>query len=227
MCIVKPKSTIAFAVAGLTAAYFWWRRNPSPCPYGLRLWVQVPHPLITRGRLKTVLRPRTGERVLEIGPGTGYYTLDIAKWITGSGTVDIFDIQQEMLDHTMKRALRAGLTNVVPTLGDARALPYGDAEFDAVVLTTVLGEIPDHDVALREIARVLKPGGRLIVGEIFLGDPHWLGPRRLKRDVAAAGLRFVERGGSPLGYFARFDVNVEPVVPVSMHEIHNGSPQPN
>lgn len=205
MCLVKARSWIAIAGAGLPAAYFWWRRNPSPCPYGLRIWVQVPHPLITCTRLKHVLRPQPGERVLEIGPGTGYYTLDIAKWVTDAGRLDIFDIQQQMLDHTMRRARRAGRGNVVPTRGDARALPFGDAEFDAVVLTTVLGEIPDHDVALREIARVLKPGGRLIVGEIFLGDPHWLGPRRLKRDVAAAGLRFAERRGSAIGYFARFE----------------------
>jgi ubiquinone/menaquinone biosynthesis C-methylase UbiE len=167
--------------------------------------VQVPHPLITRRRLRAVLRPAGGELVLEIGPGTGYYTADIAGWLTPAGRLEIFDIQRQMLDHSMARVRRAGLENVGATLGDARELPYDDATFDAVVLTTVLGEIPNRDQALKEIARVLKPGGRLIVGEIFIGDPHWIGPKRLQADTAAAGLRFVERDGTPVGYFARFE----------------------
>jgi ubiquinone/menaquinone biosynthesis C-methylase UbiE len=108
-----------------------------------------------------------------------------------------------MLDHTMRRASEAGLANVVPTQGDARTLPYDDATFDGAYLTAVLGEIPDQDAALSEIARVLKPGGRLVVGELF-GDPHWVSPERLRRRAEAAGLTFARRSGTPLGYFARF-----------------------
>ncbi len=193
------------AALSLTGAYLWWRKHPSACPYGLRIWVQVPHPLITRRRLLAVLRPASGERVLEIGPGTGYYTADIAGRLAPDGRLEIFDIQQQMLDHTIERVRRAGLENVGATLGDARELSYEDGSYDAVVLTTVLGEIPDRDRALKEIARVLKPGGRLIVGEILIGDPHWIGPKRLTADTAAAGLRFVERDGTPVGYFARFE----------------------
>lgn len=193
------------AGAATGAAALWWRQNPSPCPYGQRFWVQTPHPLITRARLKNVLRPQAGERILEIGPGTGYYSLDIAGWITGSGRLDIFDIQQEMLDHTMKRALQCGRPNLVPTCGDARALPYENGSFDAVILTTVLGEIPDRAAALREVARVLKPEGRLVVGELF-GDPHWIRPARLRAETEAAGLRFAGISGRSLGYFARFEL---------------------
>ena len=75
----------------------------------------------------------------------------------------------------MRRADEAGLTSVVPGQGDARELPYGDATFDGAYLTAVLGEIPDQGVALRELARVVKPVGRLVVGELF-GDPG--GPDR-------------------------------------------------
>jgi ubiquinone/menaquinone biosynthesis C-methylase UbiE len=196
------------AGAAVLAAALWWRRHPSACPYGQRFWIEAPHPLITRDRLRDVLEPSPGERVLEVGPGTGYYTLDAAESVSPGGQLDIFDIQQEMLDHTMRRAGERGLTNLTATRGDARQLPYPDATFDAAYLVTVLGEIPDQDAALRELARVLKPGARLVVGELF-GDPHWVSPSRLRQRAEAAGLTFSRRSGTPLGYFARLDRNEE------------------
>jgi ubiquinone/menaquinone biosynthesis C-methylase UbiE len=185
----------------VVGAALWWRKNPSACPYGQRFWVEAPHPIITRDRLRAVLHPEPGERVLEIGPGVGYYTLDMAKWV-GGGNIEIFDLQQEFLDHVMHRAGERGLRNVVPTQGDATGLPYEDASMDAVVLTAVLGEIPEPVAALREINRVLKPTGRLVVGELF-GDPHFTTLASLRRQSAEAGLIFEERSGNWLGYFAR------------------------
>ena len=174
--------------AGLVtvAAALWWRKNPSACPYSQRFWVEAPHPGITRARLREVLAPQPGERLLEIGPGTGYYTLELAESVAPSGTVEIFDLQQEMLDHTMRRAGERGAANVVATQGDATALPYGEDSVDAVILVAVLGEIPDPDAALREIQRVLRPGGRLVVGELF-GDPHFTTFSRLCDRCIRAG----------------------------------------
>ena len=193
---------LALAALAVIAAALWWRKNPSACPYGQRFFVEAPHPLITRDRLRQILEPQSGERVLEIGPGTGYYTLDLAEWIGPDGAVEIFDLQQEMLDHTMERARERGISNVHPMLGDARSLPYENDSFDAAVLTAVLGEIPDPDAALREINRVLKPGGRLIVGELF-GDPHMVTLSTLRRRAEDASLVFEGHVGPKLGYFAR------------------------
>jgi ubiquinone/menaquinone biosynthesis C-methylase UbiE len=195
----RPLALAGLAVLG---AAVWWRKNPSACPYGQRFWIEAPHPLITRDKLHQALDPQPGERVLEVGPGTGYYTLDIAAWLAPDGGLDIFDLQQEMLDHTMERVADRGLSNVIASQGDARALPYADGSFDAAILTAVLGEIPDQEAALREIARVLRAGGRLIVGELF-GDPHFVTQRTLRRRAEAAGLRFASRLGPPFGYFAR------------------------
>jgi ubiquinone/menaquinone biosynthesis C-methylase UbiE len=189
--------------AAVLGAALWWRRNPSACPYNQRFWVEAPHPLITRPRLREALAPAPGERLLEVGPGTGYYALEVAGWIAPDGRLDVFDLQQEMLDHTLRRAGERGIANVVPTQGDARSLPYEDASFDGAYLVTVLGEIPDQEAALRELARVVRPGGRVVVGELF-GDPHWVRPGRLRAHAEQAGLRFERRIGSPLGYFARF-----------------------
>src|SRR3954451_265243 len=190
-------------LAAVVAVALWWRKNPSACPYNQRFWVQAPHPLITRARLREALAPRPGERMLEVGPGTGYYALPVAEWLGPSGTLEIFDLQQEMLDHTSARAREAGLGNVVATQGDARSLPYGDDAFDGAFLVTVLGEEPDQEAALRELARVVRAGGRVVVGEL-MGDPHWVSPAALARGAEAAGLRLERRIGSPLGYFGIF-----------------------
>jgi ubiquinone/menaquinone biosynthesis C-methylase UbiE len=199
---MRARTLLGAAGAATLAAALWWRKNPSACPYGQRFWVEAPHPIISRDRLREVLRPQPGERLLEIGPGTGYYTLDIAGWVGTDGRVEVFDLQQEFLDHVTARAAERGLENVVPTQGDAIALPYGDGSMDATVLTAVLGEIPDPVAALREIRRVLKPGGRLVVGELF-GDPHFTTLTSLKRQSAEAGLAYEEHSGNWFGYFAR------------------------
>jgi ubiquinone/menaquinone biosynthesis C-methylase UbiE len=196
----KVLAAAGLAVLGIA---LWWRKNPSACPYTQRFWVEAPHPFITRARLGEILEARAGERLLEVGPGTGYYTLDLAEWVGDEGRVDIFDIQQEMLDHTLESARERGISNLRPTHGDARSLPYEDDSFDAAILITVLGEIPDQDAALREFNRVLKPGGRLIVGELF-GDPHMVTLGALRRRAEAAGLAFERHVGPKLGYFARF-----------------------
>jgi ubiquinone/menaquinone biosynthesis C-methylase UbiE len=199
---MRPRTLVGAAGLATLGAALWWRQNPSACPYGQRFWVEAPHPIVTRERLHSVMGPQPGETVLEIGPGTGYYTLDIAEWVGPEGRVEIFDLQQEFLDHTMRRAAERGLANVVPTQGDATALAYEDDSIDAVVLNAVLGEIPDPVAALREIRRVLRPNGRLLVGELF-GDPHFTTQAALRREGAEAGLSYEEESGYWFGYVAR------------------------
>ena len=199
---MRPRHLLGAAAAATLAAALWWRKNPSACPYGQRFWVEAPHPLITHERLRSVLRPQPGERLLEVGVGTGYYSLELAEWVGPEGRLELFDLQRQFLDHVMRAAAERGLRNLVPTQGDATNLPYDDDSVDAVVLTAVLGEIPDAAAALGEICRVLKPDGRLVVGELF-GDPHFTTRASLQRLGAGAGLELVERSGPWFGYFAR------------------------
>jgi ubiquinone/menaquinone biosynthesis C-methylase UbiE len=202
--VVKPRTLLWLTGLGVLGGAYWWRTHPSACPYNQRFWVQAPHPGITRKRLLEILAPRPGERLLEVGPGTGYYSLGVAERLDG-GTLAVFDIQQEMLDHVLRRAAERGIQNIEPTLGDARDTPYEDSSFDGAYLVTVLGEIPDQDAALRELARVLRPGGRLVVGELF-GDPHMVTLRKLRERAEPLGLSFERRLGTPLAYFASFRV---------------------
>jgi ubiquinone/menaquinone biosynthesis C-methylase UbiE len=195
------KAVLGFFFLLVLIAALWWRKNPSACPYGQRFWVEAPHPLITRARLKDALDPKPGDRILEVGPGTGYYTLDAAEWVGPEGSIDIFDIQQEMLDHTIVRAEESGIGNIRPTQGDAQVLPYEDASFDAAFLVTTLGEIPNQQAAISEFSRVLKPGGKLVVGEL-MGDPHWVSPRAIERLATDNGFRYERRIGSVIGSFS-------------------------
>jgi len=200
---VSRASWILAGAAALAGGSYWARKHPSACPYALRILVEGPHPGIPRKRLLEALEPKTGERILEIGPGTGYYSLEVATRL-GDGSLAIFDIQQQFLDQTARAGAERGIQNIEPTLGDAQQLPYGDDSFDAAYLVTVLGEIPDQNAGLRELHRVLKPSGRLVVGETFAGDPHVVRFSALRERAAGAGLSFETRLGSPLGYFARF-----------------------
>jgi ubiquinone/menaquinone biosynthesis C-methylase UbiE len=188
--------------AAVLAGAAWWRLNPSACPYSQRFWIETPHPFITRERLRDALGPRPGERLLEVGPGTGYYALPVAGWLAPGGRLDVVDLQQEMLDHTARRAREQGVTDIEPARADARELPFADATFDGAYLVAVLGEIPDQEAALRELRRVVRPGGRIVVGELF-GDPHVVTRSALGRRAEKADLRVERSLGGILWHFTR------------------------
>jgi protein-L-isoaspartate O-methyltransferase len=189
--------------ASLLAYVVRQRKDPSVCPYGLRFSLALPRPFVTRSRLREILSPQPGERVLEVGPGSGYYSLHAARWLEPDGTLEVLDIQQEMLEHTMRRAQTLSISNIIPTRGDAQALPYPDGRFDAAYLVATLGEVPDKERALHELGRVLKPGGRLVVGE-SQPDPHMVSFDKLRMLADVAGLSNERRVGGRLGYLASF-----------------------
>jgi ubiquinone/menaquinone biosynthesis C-methylase UbiE len=205
--MLKRTIVLGLGAALLAGGAVMWatraRRNPAACPYGQRLFLDLPRPFMRRQTLLAMLDPAPGERVLEVGPGTGYYSLDVARQIAPDGRLDVLDLQQPMLDELMRRAADRGITTIVPTVGDARDLPFPEATFDAAFLVATLGEIPDRDRALRELRRVLKPGGRLVVGE-GQPDPHMLTIDDLRARTESIGFIFDTHEGTPFGYFARF-----------------------
>jgi len=106
-----------------------------------------------------------GMDVLELGPGPGYYTPAIAQ-AAAPGTVHCIDVQREMLDLVDRVAAAKGLANVKTYKADAAVLPLADASIDLVWALYVLEEVPDLDGTVQEFARVLRPGGEVVVAQV-------------------------------------------------------------
>ncbi|MBN1532445.1 MAG: class I SAM-dependent methyltransferase [Spirochaetes bacterium] len=130
---------------------------------------------------------RTGMRVLDVGCGPGRFTIPLAKAVGPSGKVVAVDIQKEMVALTARYAAEEGMENVETRVLDVAS---GDGtleaqSFDFSLMVTVLGEIPParRPAALREIHRLLKPGGILSITEIQ-SDTDYL-PVALVRGMAA------------------------------------------
>jgi ubiquinone/menaquinone biosynthesis C-methylase UbiE len=161
--------------------------------------------LSMRDGLRAPLAPVSGERVLEVGAGGGQYALHVAGDLLPGGTIDPVDGQPQMLDDAVRNARERGFENVAPVLGDARYLPFQDGQFDAAYIVAGLGDTQDPGTALRELARVVRPGGRVIVGELE-GDPHRVDPPTLSDLCAATALRLATRVDLALGYLAVLEI---------------------
>jgi SAM-dependent methyltransferase len=201
---IVPVAYAAAAVSGGVLARHWSRLYPAPMPHAMRWILYLSHPGLSPRALHRVLEPHSGERILEIGPGIGHHAIPTARRLTPGGRLDALDVQPEMLKALRARTEARAIDNIVAQTGDAEHLPYGDGTFDAAYLITVLGEIPHPEAALRELARVVKRGGRIIIGEIFL-DPDYVAPSRMRELAEASGLRLVNQSGTPLSYFARLE----------------------
>ena len=115
-------------------------------------------------RRRTLVRRATG-RVLEIGAGTGLNVRHYAEDVE----LVLSEPEGAMADRLHARVAGLGRTATV-VLAPAEALPFADGEFDTVVSTLVLCTVPDQALALREIHRVLKPGGKLLFMEHVRSD---------------------------------------------------------
>jgi ubiquinone/menaquinone biosynthesis C-methylase UbiE len=158
----------------------------------LRQLICPPWLLIRRMRLNV------DDEVLEIGCGPGYFSPSVAGWLP-KGRLTLFDYQDGMLDIAEARLRKRGVANYIRQQGDAAQLPFASNSFDLAFMVTVLGEVGDADAALREALRVLKPGGRLSITEVF-GDPDFVSRDNLLKRATLAGFRF-ERNFGPRFYY--------------------------
>ena len=111
---------------------------------------------------------QAGQHVVDIGCGAGIDSLIAARMVGDTGRVVGVDMTPAMLRKAAASATAAGLSNVEFRAGYGESLPVPDAWADVVISNGVLNLMPDKVAALREISRVLKPAGRLQIGDILV-----------------------------------------------------------
>lgn len=155
--------------------------------------------VLSPGGLVKRLQLRRDSRVMEVGPGPGYFSPAVARAVP-DGKLVLVDVQQEMLDMSRERLEGMGIRNVEYRHADATSLPAANESFDVVFLVAVLGEVPDREACLREIHRVLGPRGLLSVTEFKVGDPDFIPQPELIDSVQSLGFECRGRYGRFLHY---------------------------
>lgn len=123
-----------------------------------------------------------GETVLDLGSGGGLDAFMASRDVGPTGRVIGVDMTPEMLERARAAVTEGGYANVEFREGRLEALPVEDASIDAVTSNCVINLVPDKSATFREIARVLRPGGRMVVSDLVLSRPL---PESLAADLSA------------------------------------------
>lgn len=159
--------------------------------------------LFSPGHVIDSLALTGSEHVLELGPGPGFFSVEIARRLPG-GRLELFDVQPEMLEMARRKLDRARCRNVGFHTGEASdGLPFPEASFDVAFLASVLGEVLDQDACVHSLGRILKPGGLLVFSERF-PDPDRLSVQELRELVETDDFGFVDTTGNIWHDIVRF-----------------------
>jgi len=118
----------------------------------------------------TIARPRPGQRVLDVGCGCGFDVFVASLLVGPAGRAFGVDLTAEMVAHAGAAAAAWAPPNLTFTTADVESLPFPDQAFDLVISNGALNLAPDKDRAFRELARVLRRGGRLATADLLVKE---------------------------------------------------------
>jgi len=145
-----------------------------------------------RRALIDAIDPRPGQRILDVATGTGMVAFGLAR---RGATVVGLDQSAQMLNAARERLAAEPADNLTFIQGEAEHLPFADGEFDALTFTYLLRYVDDRDATMRELARVVRPGGR--IGMVEFGVPASAPLRAAWRVHTRIGLPLLGRAVSP------------------------------
>ncbi len=144
-----------------------------------------------------------GDTVLELGPGPGYFSIEASGMIGSTGSLLCLDLQPGMAVILRERLRAEKASAGQPVVGDATRLPLASSSVDKAFVAVMFGEIPDRPAALKELRRVLKPGGVLGFCETF-ADPDYMFLSELVDLCRASGFEKLAEHSQLLGYTLTF-----------------------
>ena len=156
----------------------------------------TPDVVAQREAVLSALDPRPGERVVDLGVGPGLLAAAIAARVGVDGDVLGVDVSPDMLSIAAGRERAPGAAEVRLLEGVVSELPLADGSFDAAVCTQVYEYVEDVGAALREVGRVLRPGGRLVILDTDWDSIVWRSSddARMARVLEAWDAHLVHRG---------------------------------
>lgn len=122
-----------------------------------------PQQMAIRDAYLSALGDLTGQRILDVGCGTGVVTRELARRAGPDGKIVGVDPSPIFVEEAARLAVEHGLESIGFAVQDGRALPYPDASFDLTTAVTVLCHLPERAEVLRELARVIRPGGVVLL----------------------------------------------------------------
>jgi ubiquinone/menaquinone biosynthesis C-methylase UbiE len=178
--------------------YRFSKKGVFPHQMAFTLLIPARNIFLSPKKLISRLELKNNSRVLEVGPGPGYFSTKVAGVIP-EGRLVLADIQQEMLDIAKKRIERKRLLNVEYYLCNGTEFRFPDESFDVIFLVTVIGEVQNKEVYIKEFCRLLKKGGILSISELR-GDPDKMSIAEVNRLLEGSGFIFDKLYGNENNY---------------------------
>jgi ubiquinone/menaquinone biosynthesis C-methylase UbiE len=173
-----------------------------PHQWAFTLLIPLRNLFLSPNELIRRLALQPGMFVLEVGPGPGYFSLPVARFLE-KGKLVLADIQPEMLQKAKKRLEKRAVRNADYLVCNGEKFNLPDNYFERIFMVTVLGEVENKDIYVAEFYRMLKPGGILSVSE-QAGDPDKLTIEETKELALLYSFTFSELFGNTKNYTINF-----------------------